>query len=254
MRFFRSKCMFWLLLTVLIVVNCQPIFAASICTNTVAKIKSLIFRSRSFYGQRESVFYEDGTIVKPSYYQGQLAGIYVRKPGQEPVIFERTNRDIWEYSIPRRLIRLLLDGTYAGEKVLDLGIGGGKAVTQMREAGVRATGVDIFLNSTQKRLPYFHQHNMNALPEAWSGKFQLVISNFSFFSYRATRAGESSYSEGLAILKELKRVTQFGGKIALGSVSSKDVESIVSEIPGLEISESFASSSRKWTVIERIEP
>jgi SAM-dependent methyltransferase len=190
--------------------------------------------------------YEDGTIATPIFYgNGELGAIKVSRPGQGAVTFERTNRRLSEYSIPTRFFQ-----GFRGRKVADVGMGGGRAVIELRRMGVDAYGLDILLTEEQKTRPYFHQCDTlhTGRPD---GEFDAVIMNLSVFSYHATRKGESSYQYGLDIMKELVRITRLGGKIILGEVQIRDIQDLVKELDGVAIVDHSRSSGERWVVLTK---
>lgn len=202
------------------------------------------------YALEEMVAYSDGTVVVPIYFRGMFASVEIRKDGKE-IGYERTNRPIGEYDIPDQIKRQLLNGSAAGLRVLDVGMGGGRAVLDMRHRGVLAEGLDIIVDRHQKGKPYFHQAQMADMPFA-EGRFDIVMSNQSFFTYGARlRRGEPDFQRGVTTLLELSRVTRVGGKIVLGTCNLRDAEALVEAIPELKLSDFRLEGNRKWVVLER---
>jgi len=252
MKLFSFRSWLWLTSFVYMLFTCQPIWAALTCAEIFAGIKAKSPSVEDGLAHKEAVTYLDGTVATPQYYKGEFTSVKIDVPGHKSYYYERTSQPIQEYSIPVRMERQLLNGSYAGKRVLDVGTGGGKAVIQMRKASVEAHGVDIILDSSQRQTQHFHEYNMKDM-DFPNNDFEVIISSFSFFMYKLTRAGERDYAEGLTIMKEFKRLARIGGKIVLGGTPARNVEDIVAAIPGLKISETSTNLARHWTIIERVE-
>jgi len=140
-------------------------------------------------GKTTEVINHDGTIyVKRD--DGNLGGFY-----------GRTNRNVEELSeiYPEALIR---PKKLKGKKVLDIGMGDGAYVEELRAANIDAHGIDIYLNEAQRNVPFLHKGDFlySGLPDS---EFDVIYSTYSLFSYHSTKKGFlfRAFSEAERILK-----------------------------------------------------
>jgi SAM-dependent methyltransferase len=193
-------------------------------------------------GNKGEVHYPDGTLAIPIYEGKTLKDVQVIMPDGRKLIFARTNRPFYSYPIPDRLINQVKG------KILDIGIGGGQAVEDLRALGKNAEGLDIFLTLKQRSKPYFHQKNMpnTDLPNE---SFEVVISNQSIFSYPFILTQTK-----LRHMKELERILEKKGLIILGNVAPKNIRDIVDAFPGLKIDDSEEPNATRYefVVIKKI--
>ncbi len=153
-----------------------------------------------------------------------------------------------------------------GMKVLDVGMGGGAFVEELRAAGVEAFGLDIALSSLQMEHLYNglkHDELDGLLLDSKIGKghfvqadalhthlasqqFDVVFSTYAIFEYNLN-SDLKSLDFLKSVLEELKRISKVGGRILISPIykgySDNFIRDIVSRIPDLKISEITKANS-----------
>jgi SAM-dependent methyltransferase len=168
-------------------------------------------------------------------YHGDGASPSVTVDGRE---YARTGRGIAELlgakltgaaaSYPRELLDI---ARLRGKKVLDIASGSGTLVTDLRSQGIDAVGVDPYLNARQRANPQaFRQGGVEKLPFP-DGSFDVIYSNWGPFVYDHT--DDVKYA---AYLKEVARVLRPGGRVVITPFLPEDLESLLEEVGGLELS------------------
>ncbi|MBL7716427.1 MAG: class I SAM-dependent methyltransferase [Bdellovibrionales bacterium] len=150
--------------------------------------------------------------------------------GEETQTYMRTNRSL---SLATYLPDFFRSSeTISQKKVLDIGTGGGQVVTDLRDLGAEAVGVDVYLNSKQKKFSYFKEATAERLPFE-EKSFDYVISGDSVFdSSYATQASDLFMTN---CLKELARVLKPDGRAYLKLAGSKRLIKLLESIPKLEV-------------------
>ena len=108
--------------------------------------------------------------------------------------------------------------------LLDLGCGNGSLVNELNRAGVKAWGLDLYLNERQKKSALFFEGDAFQTPFK-EKSFDLVFSSWSVFNYEPLFQFYSLFSE-------LKRILKPGGMIfiqPLFNAERIDVLKIVSK-------------------------
>ncbi|MEI7473597.1 MAG: class I SAM-dependent methyltransferase [bacterium] len=124
-------------------------------------------------------------------------------------MFAYTNRGIntfLEFGIDANLLNLQ---ELKGKNVLDIGTGGGLFVSDLKNNGVKAKGIDYYLNPEQRSQPdTFYKGSSEELPFD-NNTFDYVYSAFSIFSF------EKDKEIILNSLSEIVRTLKKGGKLRL---------------------------------------
>lgn len=143
--------------------------------------------------QHDSHLSDSLSIHLRSNYRGDLTGIQVNRNGVR-VDYERTNRraqaifdapnaelgDFFRSS--RDFAKIIGTGS-----VLDLGCGGGGLVRDLRNLGLRATGLDLVLDPSCAKLSGFVRGDAYS-PPFEPESFQCIVSVFSVFHYEPVSA------------------------------------------------------------------
>lgn len=117
-----------------------------------------------------------------------------------------------------------------GKKVLDLAMGAGTFVQDLRAQGVDAVGVDIYLNPVQARHPEaFRRGSLDKLPAA-DASADVVYSSWGPFAYDNEK---DDVYEGY--LKEIARVLKRGGRARLSPFYAWDLAALLRRVPELAL-------------------
>ena len=139
--------------------------------------------------------------------------------GDQRIYYGRTNRGYDELRGDfKHLVAMfppeLLDvETLRGKRVLDAGTGDGKLVIDLRDMGIDAVGIDIFLTPAQQANPKaFIQSDLRSTPLP-EDSVDIVYSTFSIFSYEW-----DNHKVLRDVIVELKRVLKAGGLVRLAPI------------------------------------
>ena len=184
--------------------------------------------------------------------------VTVDRPGNEyPTNYNRTNRglEVLPFFYPEAKVN---PEGLQGKKVLDLAMGGGKYVEDLRATGIEAYGLDIALSSLQMKDVYVGKPTPEAdgllLSEELgrghfiqadathtglaSNQFDVIFSTYAMFEYDLGPYGNHDFLE--KILTELHRITKIGGVIRISPLyenyTDKFMRQLVDKVDGLEIS------------------
>ena len=135
--------------------------------------------------------------VRPEFLNAGDTGTFVHSR-------ERTLEDILltgRVGFRSRAFRLFRPARLRGQRVLDLGCGGGRVVDQLSAKGIDAEGVDLLLEGPQAGQSNYHCADVRetGLPPA---RHDRIISSFSIFYYPCSTA---SLARALTEIKRLLR-------------------------------------------------
>lgn len=151
----------------------------------------------------------DGSTVRVS-----SDSVEVSLGDEAPVSFLRTNRNILDLTtIDAHFPKSFLNPkNLRGKKVLDLACGEGRAVEDLRRAGVNAFGLDVYLSPYMKTKPYFIRASAHhtGLPD---GRFDVIYSSQGPFTYL------SEQNEIVTLmLNEAHRLLKTGGVLRISPI------------------------------------
>ena len=172
-----------------------------------------------------NLIYNRETTTLPPYEKithrnGDVIGIKVRRPTYT-VHYHRTDRsaaEVFEAAASgMKKLFLNVDGfaKYAGRRrVLDLGCGGGSLVRDLQKHSVSINGLDLHLNETQQRSPFFVQGDAFSMPFA-NASYDIILSFWSLFHYEPIAQIGS-------LMREAHRVLKPGGTIWIPALNEME--------------------------------
>lgn len=139
--------------------------------------------------------------------------------GNQRIYYGRTNRGYdelrgeYKHLVAMYPPALLNAEDLRGKRVLDAGTGDGKLVTDLREMGIDAVGIDIFLNpEQQEQSEAFIQSDLRSTPLP-ANSIDVVYSTFSIFSYEW-----DNHKVLREVIIELRRVLKNGGVVRVAPI------------------------------------
>jgi ubiquinone/menaquinone biosynthesis C-methylase UbiE len=257
-----------------------PLSCARLLETLVAQI-SRVREIRAIFNTpvKVAATWQDADLVTGDTRWQTANAITVNRPGNKyPVTYNRTNRglDLLTYFYPRAKFD---PANMRGKKVLDVAMGGGRFVRELRSAGVEAYGLDIALSSLQMADVYVGKRTLgkNGLllsPDLGRGhfiqadathtglasnQFDVIFSTYSMFEYNLGPSGNSAFLKN--VLTELCRIIKVGGVIRISpffeNSTAQYMRELVDQVYGLQIIELQTTGNRlagsiMYTEIKRI--
>ena len=158
----------------------------------------------------------------------------------KPQFFARTDRGL---GFVRQAYGIGAE-SLVGKRVLDIGTGDGKFVTDLRERGIDAVGVDIYLKPEQKAQAHFLEADAAKLPLE-NESVDRIFSSYSI--YWAGYSRDIPDAVLLSGLREAARVLKPGGQLHFMEAETKRMKRLISEVPGLEIVEAQKMTDERTT-------
>jgi|GEM_PF-5453759 len=138
----------------------------------------------------------------------------IKNLGFKNAKYDNSSRGIKEFTEEKIYPPEFMDASkLQGQRILDLGTGGGRFVRDLRKDGVDIIGLDTRYYPSHNENPewFINKDIRNAnLPE---NSFDIIYSAYSVFTYN-----DEDYQTQFEIMKEMTKILKPGGKIRLGLV------------------------------------